>query len=82
MAHYKILVGCSIRQQAAVVDYYCRSLKALLPPRDAEIRFGFIDDGTEGKEYIAALEPALVLPAEPRPPDAVYAITEQTHVWQ
>ena len=82
MAHYKVLVGCCLRQQAHVVDYYCRSLRALQVPRDAELRFGFIDDGTDGKEHIAALEPALVLPAEPRPPDAVYAITEQTHIWQ
>lgn len=79
---HKILVGACIKQEPVVLQYYLKSLAALLPPKDAELRFGFINDGdAEQLALLNTIQPAVVLPAEPRPADAAYAIGVETHHW-
>lgn len=80
---YKILCGTTVRQDPEVLAAYVKSLAALKAPADAELRFGFINDGGEEQlEILRRLDPAIVLPGDPRPDEAVYAVTEQTHIWQ
>lgn len=59
---------------------YLRSLASLQIPEDVELRFGFVDDGGH-VEQLAEIQPAVVLPAEQRPPDAAYGIGSDTHIW-
>lgn len=81
MAH-KILIGACVRQDSVVLQYYLQSLRSLLLPKGVEAAFGFVNDGgPEQLEQLAAIQPAVVLPAESRPADALYSISQQTHLW-
>jgi hypothetical protein len=83
MQKYKILIGGCVRQDPVVLGYYLKSLERLQIPRDAEARFGFVNDG--GEEQLSALsfvtDLAIVMPAEQRPPGAEYAVAGGTHLW-
>jgi hypothetical protein len=63
-----------------VLAAYLRSLRALKAPAECELRFGFIDDGSHAAQ-LAEIEPAILLPAEQRPPDAAYGVSNETHIW-
>lgn len=82
MFKYKVLAGCSVRQDAIVLQAYLRSLQALIVPADTELRFGFINDGDQATlSLLQSVEPAIVLPAESRPADAMYVVSSDTHHW-
>lgn len=65
-----------------MLQAYLRSLQALRVPADAELHFGFVNDGgPEQAELLASVSPAVVLEAEDRPADAAYSIGRDTHHW-
>jgi len=84
MANSKILVAACIRQSPEVLGAYIASLQRLLPPAGTELAFGFVNDDPNREQTLAILnecKPAVVLPAEPRPMDAVYQVGNMTHHW-
>lgn len=84
---YKILAGCCVKQDPAVLDAHLRSLAALKVPAGCDLKFAFVNDGAAGSDYrrhstqLLTLDPVLLLPAEQRPLDAAYAIGNETHAW-
>lgn len=83
MKPFKILAGACVRQDPVVLGYYLKSLERLQIPKDADLRFGFVNDG--GDSALPALSSlpdiAIVMPAEERPKDAVYGVGAETHLW-
>lgn len=60
-----------------MLEAYLKSLKALKVPAKVELEFAFVDDGS-GIEVPPA---HVVLPSDPRPQDAAYAVGAETHHW-
>lgn len=81
---FRILAGACIKQDPVVLKYYLQSLEALQIPKDADLRFGFVNDGDDAQRDRLSLirDLAIVLPAEPRPAESGYAIGPDTHHWQ
>lgn len=61
---------------------YVKSLAALRVPQDAELAFGFINDGDwEQTDILSKLPGVFILLGEPRPQDALYGVSAETHLW-
>ena len=78
----KVLVASVTNRGPEIIAPHIASIKALEVPPKTEISLAYISDGAPN-ESLMLLEAAgaRVALAQPKPPDASYAVTEVTHHW-
>jgi len=80
----RILVGSSIRQDLAVLQFHLSTLLAQELPPNVEVDYFFINDSEseDVSRMLFSLIPGVVVEdAEPRPDEAIYQIGDKTHHW-
>lgn len=75
----RVLIASCVRQVPEVLAAALQSWKWQVT--DAEIGFAFVDDNTDQASSDLLANAGHVLPREPKPDTATYAVTDQTHHW-
>lgn len=78
----RILAGTICRVDPETLEAHLELLKGQQVDDDVEIDYFYIDDNTDPLSTKLLQEHVECVPAGPRPLDADYQVTEQTHLWK